>query len=63
MVIVQVAPGTRVPTVQVTSFPTFPQAPALATIPVIANEPGAGIESVTTRLSASDGPLFVTVIT
>ena len=40
MVIVQVAPGTREPSVQVTSLPTFPHAPALATIPVIEKEPG-----------------------
>ena len=63
MVIVQVAPGTSVPSVQVTSFPTFPQVPALAVIPVMEKEPGAGTESVTVRLWASDGPLLVTVIT
>ena len=50
------------PSVHVTLCPTFPQEPALATTPVIEKKAGAGIVSVTWRLRASDGPLFVTVI-
>ena len=60
--IVQVPETGREPSVHVTALPTFPHAPALAAIPVIEKEAGAGIVSVTWRLTASDGPLFVTAI-
>ena len=45
------------------NVPTFPHAPALATMPVMTKEPNAGSVSVTWRFCASDGPLFVTVMT
>ena len=60
--IVHVAPEARDASMHVTSLSTRMHDPALATIPVTPKDPGAGIESVTVRLSASDGPLFVTVI-
>ena len=60
--IVHVAPEARDATMHETSLPRLTHPPALADIPVIAKDPGAGIESVTVTLSASDGPSFVTVI-